>query len=500
MNKNTSKVEFGDFQTPTILAKLMISILFKNNINPNIIIEPTCGKGEILFCSIEHFKPECAIGVEINEEYAQFAKGRINGHKNINIHNDDIFSYLPHSNIKVEDDSEVLLIGNPPWVTNSALGAINSSNLPIKSNIKNLNGIEAITGKSNFDIAEYILMNLIDYFCKYKTYFAFLCKTIVARNILKSIWQKNISYCESSIYPIDSKIFFSAAVDACFFTIDFRKKEQRYDCNIYDSIESTSLQTTYGYYDGMIINDYVNFQSHNYFGKSEYIWRNGIKHDCSKVMELDYINGIMGNGFGEEVDIENDLLFPLLKSSDLQKNIRIIRKYVIVTQRYVGEDTTYIKYKYPKTWNYLLKYKSYLDARKSSIYKNKPLFSIFSIGDYSFCPFKIAISGLYKNIKFVVLSHIDNKPIMIDDTCNYIPCYSEEEATFLLEMLCSQEVDDFLKSVIFWDSKRPITTELLNKICLSKVAEKMNINFEYLNYVKKNKKTKKDDLYQMSMF
>jgi len=38
---------------------------------------------------------------------------------------------------------------NPPWVTNSQLSALNSNNLPAKSNFKQAKGIDAITGKQN---------------------------------------------------------------------------------------------------------------------------------------------------------------------------------------------------------------------------------------------------------------------------------------------------------------------------------------------------------------
>ena len=45
---------------------------------------------------------------------------------------------------------EILVIGNPPWVTNSKLSSLNSTNLPIKSNFKNHSGLDAMTGKGKF--------------------------------------------------------------------------------------------------------------------------------------------------------------------------------------------------------------------------------------------------------------------------------------------------------------------------------------------------------------
>jgi hypothetical protein len=44
------------------------------------------------------------------------------------------------------------------------LGSLNSTNLPRKNNFKNHSGLDAMTGKGNFDIAEFITMSLIDTF------------------------------------------------------------------------------------------------------------------------------------------------------------------------------------------------------------------------------------------------------------------------------------------------------------------------------------------------
>ena len=109
------------------------------------------------------------------------------------------------------------------------------------------------------------------------------------------------------------------------------------------------------------------------------------------------------NGFGELVDIEEDYVFPLLKSSDLGNGRdRHSQSRVGYTEthrrRYFGDQQ-----RAPRTWRYLTRHADALDDRKSSIYENRPRFSVFGIGPYSFAPWKIAISGLYKNISFVVV-------------------------------------------------------------------------------------------------
>ncbi len=170
--------------------------------------------------------------------------------------------------------------------------------------------------------------------------------------------------------------------------------------------------------------------------------------------------------------MEDNLVYALYKSSDLKNLVETEpRRYTLITQKKVGQDTGYIKREYPKTYKYLLKYGSDLNARKSSIYNNKPPFSIFGIGDYSFKPFKVAISGLYKSTVFSLLLPNDGKPVMLDDTCYFLGFESLEYAQITHFLLNKKETQNFLASIIFFDSKRAISKEILMRIDLLKIAQ-----------------------------
>ncbi len=493
INSSKNKIEFGDFQTPDELANLICEVIQeKYNYSPDCIIEPTCGKGNILVSAIKKFpSSKLNIGIEINDEYLNELNEKIqNENLNINLLNKDFFSIDLRNELEIEN-GKILFIGNPPWVTNSILGKIESVNLPKKNNFKNFRGIEAITGKSNFDLSEFILIKLIDLFFNKNSIFAFLIKTSVARKILISLEKNNIQLETAEIFPIDSKKYFDVSVDACLFILKFSEIQNKVFCNIYESIDKRILTNKIGFFRETIIqntNTFLNVEK--FLGTSEYVWRNGIKHDQANVMELNLKDNLFLNSRGEIIDIEKDLVFPLLKSSDLAKGNLSPRKGVIITQKRIGENTNYIKESFPKTWNYLNANKESFMNRKSSIYKNKPLFSIFSIGDYSFYPYKIAISGLYKNIKFNILNPHLNKSIQVDDTCNFISCKSLDEAEILCKILNSSITNKILSSLIFWDSKRPITTEILNKIDLKKIAKELNYLTEYNSFVSNNPSSK----------
>lgn len=111
-----------------------------------------------------------------------------------------------------------------------------------------------------------------------------------------------------------------------------------------------------------------------------------------------------------------------------------------------------------------------LNARRSSIYKNAPRFSIFGVGDYSFSPWKVVISGLYKNIWFNIVGTYKGKPVVLDDTCYFLGFSSEEKARFIHKLLSSDIAKKFISSVVFTDNKRPITVAILNRISLKQLA------------------------------
>ena len=111
-----------------------------------------------------------------------------------------------------------------------------------------------------------------------------------------------------------------------------------------------------------------------------------------------------------------------------------------------------------------------LDGRKSSIYKNRPPFSIFGVGSYSFAPWKVAISGLYKRLDFVQVPPFQDRAVVLDDTCYFFPCRSEQECKLLHELVTSGPAREFLSAFVFWDAKRPITAQLLNLLDLWALA------------------------------
>jgi hypothetical protein len=180
--------------------------------------------------------------------------------------------------------------------------------------------------------------------------------------------------------------------------------------------------------------------------------------------------GDLENGLDEKAALESSHLFPLLKCTDLSHGRFLPSKKVLVPQRRIGDDTAAIESAAPRTWEYLQRHSSKLDARKSSIYRGKSRFAIFGIGEYAFAPWKVAVSGLHPHARFIVVPPIEGRPVMLDDTCYYLSFQEESMARLVAQMLNSIPCQAFIASLVFRDSKRPVTAELLQRLNFNEIA------------------------------
>ncbi len=474
------KVEYGDFQTPLELTEKICHKLLELGVSPDIIIEPTCGIGNFIQAAAHSFElASKIIGIEINQSYLQEIEKneRLSKDGRIQVQKGNFFEFN-WSSVIDRSNKKVLVLGNFPWVTNSQQGLIGGKNLPQKNNFQNYNGLDAITGRSNFDISEWMLINSIQWLQNSEAYLAMLCKTSVSRKILNYVHSQklNLAYCAT--YKIDAKKYFDATVDACLLFCKFDSDSQNYFCDVFSSLNADTYYRI-GYRNNTPIRNVTSFDKlkdlHN--PRMGAKWRSGIKHDCSSVMELRKLDDTFVNGLGEVADIEETCLFPLVKGSDVAQNrTESIARYVLVTQRCIGESTEYIQNLAPKTWSYLINHSGYLDARKSKIYKNSPRFSIFGVGSYSFAPWKIAICGLYKKLDFRLIGETNDKPTVFDDTVYFLSFENEQVAHRTFTLLTSPTAIDFYCSLIFWDEKRPIKSSILNSLNLTALAERLAIN------------------------
>ena len=505
VDKVLTKIEFGDFQTPAPLAAEICRLLRTLIELPHTIVEPTCGLGNIFLAALAAFPSvKAAIGIDINEQYISDLQQQITVHRDRNkvqLISEDFFQASWLTILRALPEP-ILIVGNPPWVTSAGLTAIDRTNLPLKTNFQGFSGLDAITGKSNFDISEWMLIHLLEQLNGRTATLAMLCKTSVARRVLAFAWQKALRIHDTALYLIDAKQHFNAAVDACLLICHISASEKSSQhCQIYDNLAATLPHSTFGYAQNQLIAELNLYEKWQHLcGVSPYQWRSGIKHDCAKVMELRSEDGKYRNGLDELVHLEPTYIFPLLKSSELAKaQLPLPVRSMVVPQTAVGDDTHPIKQVAPQTWHYLSRHASWLDKRKSTIYRKQPPFAIFGVGSYTFAPWKVAISGLYKQLHFAVVGPHQDKPVVFDDTCYFVACDSAAEAELLTYMLNSEIARQFFTAFIFWDSKRPITANLLNQLDLFALAKELDC-LPAFQQVRKQQTLDKEQQLQLSLF
>jgi len=471
--------EWGDFQTPPGLAAQVCHYLVEIGVSPRIIVEPTYGGGNFILAVLKSFPTaELVYGVEIQEKYQWHLKlalliKALRDHRTsaeIELHQDDIFTHRFSDEILKAQD--MLIIGNPPWVTNAELGALDARNLPTKRNIKALKGMDAITGKSNFDISEFVLLRMLDLFSGQRGALAMLCKNSVVKNIVEILPQRRLKVSNIQALEIDTSREFGAAVVASLLVMHMGASNPAFTCQVATLDHPNRVTSTFGWTHKRFVSNIGDHELNSELdGKSPLVWRQGLKHDCARIMELNVRDGLWFNGNGEVVDVEDQWGYWLLKSSDLRKfEVARARRKVLVPQHRLGEDTFDLQMNAPKLWEYLVRNSEYFERRKSTIYRNKPRFSIFGVGEYSFTAYKVAISGLYKEPCFSLVLPMDNRPVMLDDTCYFLGFDTYLDTLFTASLLNSPMVRQLLQSIIFADAKRPYTKEALMRIDLTQAA------------------------------
>ena len=152
--------DLGDFQTPPALVAAVLDALGPIGRRWPRVLEPTCGRGNFLAGLLAREEPPREIkAVEIQEDHAEAARAVAGPDAVIRA---SLFDLDLRRDLDWRERGPLLVVGNPPWVTNAALGVLESGNLPHKWNVKGARGLDARTGAANFDIAEAIWLKLLD--------------------------------------------------------------------------------------------------------------------------------------------------------------------------------------------------------------------------------------------------------------------------------------------------------------------------------------------------
>jgi hypothetical protein len=467
--------DLGDFQTPPALVEQILRVLGPVGRRWPRVLEPTCGRGNFLAGLLGQDPPPREIrAFELQASHADQAK-TVAGRRPLvrtEITVANIFDVDLRTGLNWAETGPLLVLGNPPWVTNAELGGLGSTNLPAKKNWRKLRGIDAMTGRSNFDLAECVWIKTLTELAGECPTVAMLCKTSVARNIIEFLHEQSLPVVEASVYGVDAAKWFDAAVDACFLVVELGAAPATGSVKFYPSLNASEPHSVLTMGRAFRVADPALYAACcEIDGACTLAWRQGIKHDAARIMELESVpGGGMQNRLGQTVDVEQEFLYPLLKASDLFHQVEPRpRRFVIVTQRTLSEDTEKLRHEAPKLWKYLRSHVKIFQNRKSAVFAGRPRFALFGVGEYSFARFKVAVAGFYKEARFRALKPICGRPVLVDDTCYCVACEGPKHAALVAALLNDPLCSNLMSSLVFRDAKRPVTKAILQRVDLKAI-------------------------------
>lgn len=454
----------GDFQTPVRLAEEVWTSL-GDLADIGAVVEPTVGTGAFLESAPKHLRARPWRCADLEPEYVCWARAVADrrGFKDTRIECANAFDLPSELFAGLDRERPLLAIGNPPWVTSSGQGGSAVRNLPVKSNADfGLAGLDAMTGKANFDIAEAILLRLLAAVAEFRDVrIAFLVKRTVAMKLCRRLLG---SASELSFARINAATHFDVSVDAGLFVARSGGAPIADHVDVSEALDAGPTRRA-GFCNGRFVEDLDAHGEAAHLEAADPVpWRQGIKHDVAKILELIPTEEGLKNGLGEVVDIEEEPLCPFYKGSDVA-NGRDPRRLFPLFQADLSGPLADLGRRWPKLADYLARHEAAFSARRSRIYKGKPAFSVFGIGSYTLAPWKVVVSGLYSTANFRVVGPSESgSPALVDDTCYLLPYDDEGNARRVAAHLNDHGPQGLIGSLMDRGAKRPITKALLSRI------------------------------------
>lgn len=177
------------------------------------------------------------------------------------------------------------------------------------------------------------------------------------------------------------------------------------------------------------------------------------------------------------IPIEPDLIYPLIRSGDLNRWHYTPDAFIIFTPKYnkniSNED--FFKNSFPKTYHYLnLNFKNALSQRKSFEKKSAqyPFYILFGTDDMK-SPFKVCWNRMGNRINAAVITEYDDpfiglKPPIPQETLIYLTVETLEEAHYLCAILNSQIFTDLVSMFSMKGSKGFAAVNILENVRIPK--------------------------------
>ena len=185
----------------------------------------------------------------------------------------------------------------------------------------------------------------------------------------------------------------------------------------------------------------------------------------------------------EKVDraIEPDLIFPLLRGENLQAWKIAPTYYILVPQDSSnpskGLPVEKMKIDFPKTYDYLKKFRDILKARsgyrKYFSPKRDPFYSIYNVGEYTFKPYKVVWREQASVLTCAVVGKKSGRMVIPDHKLMFCASNNLEEAHFVCACLNSSPSQFIVKS---YSIETSISTHVLDYVRIPRFDKENSIH------------------------
>jgi len=210
------------------------------------------------------------------------------------------------------------------------------------------------------------------------------------------------------------------------------------------------------------------------------VYRVKILDDVGK--ELALIENLAERGRRARVNqiqtvIEKDFLYPILESGSVSRwKVSYDTIGIIPHNRNTGEviPETELKVKWPKTYEYFIKFREVLEKRSDykSYGKGQPFYFVYKLANHTLSPIKVVWNTMGTRLDAVVVEpimhqHLTGKPFVPEHVLAYIVAGSKDEAHYICAILNSSIVNLVLQSIAK-GGKNFATPEFINMINIMK--------------------------------
>ena len=150
-----------------------------------------------------------------------------------------------------------------------------------------------------------------------------------------------------------------------------------------------------------------------------------------------------------EQAIEPGLIYPLVRWGDVARFRAVASAHILLAQNVDtrrGHDENFLKQQYPKTLDYLNRFRDLLTKRAAyrRYQSHAPFYSMYNVGSYTTAPIKVVWRRMDKRINAAVLEPFDDpllgtRPAVPQETCVIVAVDTSDEAHYLASVLnCRQ--------------------------------------------------------------